>query len=464
MALEQGPVGVLVRVDPADPRPMHEQLEQLLRSAIRSGRLAAGTTLPSTRGLSVELGISRGVVTAAYGQLAAEGYLVTRQGAPVRVSDAIQAAPVRPSARALAAPFAYDMRPGPDVSRFPRDRWQRSLREAWRRSPAAALADLDPRGLPELRDALAAYLDRVRGTVTDPELTLVCAGFAQGLSLVCRWLRGNGVERVAVEEPGWHHHRLVAEQAGLDAVPIPVDRGGIDVGALEASGAVAAILTAAHQFPTGAVLARERRAAVLEWAERGDRLIIEDDYDSELRFDGVAVGALQGLAPERVLYIGSASKRLAPGLRLAWMLLPSWLTWPLVSAKSIEDSGSEVLGQMALADFIARGELDRHLRRMRLLYTQRRQTLLTELARRLPALRPHGEPAGVFELLSLPSSIDEASLLETAARSGVGLDGLSLHRAADRGPPGIVVGYAGMSEAALVQAVERLADAFTAVG
>jgi GntR family transcriptional regulator/MocR family aminotransferase len=165
-----------------------------------------------------------------------------------------------------------------------------------------------------------------------------------------------------------------------------------------------------------------------------------------------------------MLYIGSASKRLAPGLRLAWMLLPSWLTWPLVSAKSIEDSGSEVLGQMALADFIARGELDRHLRRMRLLYTQRRQTLLTELARRLPALRPHGEPAGVFELLSLPSSIDEASLLETAARSGVGLDGLSLHRAADRGPPGIVVGYAGMSEAALVQAVERLADAFTAVG
>jgi GntR family transcriptional regulator/MocR family aminotransferase len=446
-------------VDRADPRPLHEQLEQALRSAIRSGRLAAGSRLPSTRGLSAQLGVARGVVSGAYGQLAAEGYLVMRQGAPVRVSDAIRGAPIRPAARSLVAPFAYDLRPGPDVAGFPRHAWQRSLRDAWRLSPASELGDPDPRGVPALRDALAAYLDRVRGTVADPELLLVCAGFSQGLSLVCRWLRSQGVERIAVEDPGWHQHRLIAEHAGLDVVPVPVDEGGLDVRALEASDAVAVVVTPAHQFPTGAVLTGERRAALLDWAERHDRLIVEDDYDTELRFEGAPVGALQGLAPERVLHIGSASKRLAPGLRLGWMLLPSWLTWGLVSAKSIEDSATEVLGQLALADFITRGELDRHLRRMRLRYAKRRRALLTALLERVPAMRPREDPAGVFEVVDLPAGIDESSLLAAAARRGVGLEGLSWHRSGEGGRGGLLAGYAGLPEPALLQAVRLLADA-----
>jgi GntR family transcriptional regulator/MocR family aminotransferase len=446
-------------VDRTDRRPLHEQLEQRLRSAIRSGRLAAGSRLPSTRGLSAQLGVSRGVVSGAYGQLAAEGYLVMRQGAPVRVSDAIRGAPTRPAARSLVAPFAYDLRPGPDVAGFPRDAWQRSLRDAWRGSPAAELAEPDPRGVPSLRDALAAYLDRVRGTVADPELLLVCAGFSQGLSLVCRWLRGQGVERIALEDPGWHQHRLIAAQAELEVVPVPVDQDGLDVGALEESGAVAVVVTPAHQFPTGAVLARDRRGALLDWAERHDRLIVEDDYDTELRFEGAAVGALQGLAPERVLHIGSASKRLAPGLRLGWMLLPSWLTWPLVSAKSIEDSATEVPGQLALADFVARGELDRHLRRMRLRYAKRRQALLAALSERLPALRPRDDPAGVFEVIDLPPGMDESSLLAAAARRGVGLEGLSWHRSAAGEAGGLLAGYAGLPEPALEQAVRLLAEA-----
>jgi GntR family transcriptional regulator/MocR family aminotransferase len=253
---------------------------------------------------------------------------------------------------------------------------------------------LDPRGVPELRDALAAYLDRVRGTAADPELLLVCAGFAQGLSLTCRWLRSHGVERIAVEDPGWLPHRLIAEQAGLEVIPVPVDEAGLDVAALEGSDAEAIVVTPAHHFPTGAVLAPGRRASLLEWAERDDRLIVEDDYDTELRFHGVTVGALQGLAPERVLHIGSASKRLAPGVRLGWMLLPSWLTWPLVSAKSVEDSGTEVLGQMTLADFISRGELDRHLRRMRLRYASRRSALLEMLCELVPTPRTREDPRG----------------------------------------------------------------------
>jgi GntR family transcriptional regulator/MocR family aminotransferase len=464
--MQNGPVDSrLVAVDRADPRPLHEQLERALRASIRSGRLAAGTRLPSTRGLSAQLGVSRAVVTAAYTQLAAEGYLVTRQGAPVRVSEAIRGAADRPAARSLVTGFAYDLRPGlPDIAGFPRSRWLHALTAAWRRAPAALLANPDPRGIPELRDALARYLDRVRGAAADPELMLVCNGFTQGLSLTCRWLRSYGVERIAVEDPGWHPHRLVLEQAGIVAVPVPVDGDGLDVAALVATDAAAVVVTPAHHFPTGAVLARDRRAALLEWAERHDRLIIEDDYDAELRFDGMAVGALQGLAPERVLYIGSASKRLAPGLRLAWMLLPSWLTWPVVSAKSVEDSGSEVLGQLALTDLIARGELDRHLRRMRLRYAARRVSLLAALGERLPAAVMGDDRAGLHELVLLPASVDEPSVLAAAARRDVGLEGLSWHRHTADGPAGLLIGYANQPEPALEQAVRRLAEAVTEVG
>jgi GntR family transcriptional regulator/MocR family aminotransferase len=463
---DTGPVGgPLLAVDSDDARPLHEQLEQALRAAIRSGRLGAGARLPSTRALSGELGISRGVVTAAYAQLGAEGYLVTRQGAPVRVSEAIRGAVARPAARSLTPGFGYDMRPGlPDLAGFPRDRWLRSLTAAWRRAPAAILGDLDPRGVPELRDALAAYLDRVRGTVADPELLLVCAGFAQGLSLACRSLRSHGVDRIAVEDPGWHTHRLIVEQAGLTAVPVAVDEHGLDVRELEDLEAEAVVVTPAHQFPTGAVLARDRRAALLEWAERNDRLIVEDDYDTELRFDGIAVGALQGLAPERVLYIGSASKRLAPGLRLGWMLLPSWLTWPLVSSKSVEDSGSEVLGQLALADLIRRGGLDRHLRRARLRYAARRRALLAALREHVPAVVVGADPAGLHEVLHLPAALDEPSLLAAAARRSVGLEGLSWHRHAADGPAGVLAGYANLPEPSLEEAVRRLAQAVTEVG
>ena len=194
----------------------------------------------------------------------------------------------------------------------------------------------DPRGVPELRATLADYLGRVRGATADPEHVIVCTGFRQGLSLTCRWLRASGIEHVALEDPGWHAQRLIVEDAGLTVAPIPVDDEGIDVAALEASGADAVVVTSAHQFPTGAVLAARRRAALIEWADRGDRLIIEDDYDAELCSE--RVGALQGIAPDRVLYIGSASKRLTPGMRLGWMLPPSWLSWALITAKAIEDA------------------------------------------------------------------------------------------------------------------------------
>jgi GntR family transcriptional regulator/MocR family aminotransferase len=451
---------LLVELDRTAELPLHEQLERSLREDIRRGRLPAGTRLPSTRGLATELGVSRGVVTEAYGQLGAEGYLETRQGAAVRVAKAVRATVPRAPARSLMPSFPYHFHPGlPDLAGFPRDRWLRSLRAALGESPLDAVGYGDPRGAPGLREALSDYLGRVRGTAADPENMLVCTGFMQGFSILCRWLHGQGLERIAMEDPGWHVHRLIAEQAGLRTVPVPVDEQGLDVQQLAGSGARAVLVTPAHQFPTGAVLSRERRAQLIEWAEDGERLIVEDDYDAEFRYDRVALGALQGLASERVLYIGSASKRMAPAMRLGWMLLPSWLAWQLISAKAIEDGGSESIGQLALCDFIVRGELDRHVRRMRLRYQARRDALLTALARWLPDGRASGTPAGLFELVELPADANEPALLTAAAARGVGMEGLSWHRYSHGGTPGILLGYGNLPEPAIEQGVRLIAEA-----
>ncbi|HEY7950518.1 MAG TPA: PLP-dependent aminotransferase family protein [Solirubrobacterales bacterium] len=462
MTRSTGPVavaGLLLRLDREAETPLHEQIERSVRADIRAGRLVAGTRLPSTRSLAAELGVSRGVVSEAYGQLAAEGYLLAGQGAPTRVALTVRAQATRPPARSLQPSFAYRLDPGlPDLAGFPRDRWLRSLRSAWRQAPIDAVDYPDPRGVPSLREALAEYLGRVRGAAADPENLIVCTGFSQGLSLIARWLRDRGVERVALEDPGWHTHRLILEQAGIEVVPIAVDDEGLRVEDLEATDAAAVVVTPAHQFPTGRVLSSERRAALIEWAERGERLIVEDDFDAELRYNRAGVGALQGLAPERVAYIGSASKRLVPGMRLGWMLTPSWLGWPLISVKTIEDRGSETIGQLALQDFIARGELDRHLRRMRLRYQHRREALMDALARYIPDARIEEGAAGLYELAELPADVDEPGLIGAAADRGVALEGLALHRFKAGGPPGLVLGFGGLPEPAIEQGIRLVAE------
>jgi GntR family transcriptional regulator/MocR family aminotransferase len=451
----------LVELERDAELPLHEQVERSIRESIQAGRLAAGARLPSSRELAAELGISRGVVTEAYSQLAAEGYLLSRQGAPVRVARTVRTSDERPPAHSLLPGFPYHFHPGlPDLAGFPRDRWLRSLRAAWRQAPLDAVGYPDPRGVPALRQALTEYLGRVRGVAAEPEQTLICTGFAQAFSLLCRWLAGRGVERIALEDPGWHPHRLIVEQAELEVVPIPVDAEGLRVDLLEASAAGVVVVTPAHQFPTGAVLSRERRAALVEWAEAGDRLIVEDDFDAEYRYDGSGLGAVQGLAPDRVAYIGSASKRLTPGMRLGWALLPPWLAWPLIQAKAIEDSGSEAIGQLALHDFIERGELDRHIRRMRLRYQRRRAAMVEALSRHLPQADVCAAAAGLYELVELPEETDEAALVAAAAKRGVGLEGLALHRFNAAGPPGLVLGFACLSEPAIDNGIRLLAEAF----
>jgi len=463
MPAENGPVGstgLLLEIRREGEAPLHEQVERAIRDGVRSGRLAPGARLPSTRALATELGVSRGVVSEAYGQLAAEGYLSIRQGAPVRVARAVRPQRQRGPSPSLQPTHRYRFDPAlPDLAGFPRDHWLRSLRVAWRRAPIDSVGYPDPRGLPALRESLADYLGRARGAAADPEQILVCTGFTQAFSLLCRWLAERGVSAIALEDPGWHRHRLIAEQAGLEVTPVPVDTEGIEVGALAASGASAVVVTPAHQFPTGCVLGSERRAALIEWAEAREGLIVEDDFDAEYRYDRAGVGALQGLAPERVAYIGSASKRLAPGMRLGWALLPSWLAWQLTPAKELADAGSETIGQLALQDFIERGELDRHIRRTRLRYQRRREALLTALAQWLPEAAPGDGAAGLFELVRLPPGTDEAAMEARAAKLGVGVEGLGLHRFAAAGDPALVLGFACLPEPAIERGIRLLGQA-----
>jgi GntR family transcriptional regulator/MocR family aminotransferase len=431
---------VPVGLDRASELPLHEQLETQLREAIQAGRLAPGEALASTRRLAAALGVTRGVVSEAYGQLASEGYLSMRQGAPVRVAASVQRQRPREPARSLLPRFAYDLRPGPDLASFPREAWLRSLRAAWRAAPFDALGEPDPRGVPALREALAAQLARARGAATDPEHVIVCAGFRSAFSVLCRQLREQGAEAVAVEDPGWHPHRLVIEQAGLRVVPVGVDEHGLRIDALGDARVV--VVTPGHQFPTGAPLSAERRAALVEWAAEGERLIVEDDYDGER-------GVLQGLAPERVVLIGSLSKRLAPGLRLGWMLTPSWLTWALTPGLAVEAGGGDVVAQLVLRDFLERGELDRHLRRMRVRYAARRDALLGALP---PGWRA-GTPGGMFVTVDVD---DEQAIIRRAAERGVGLEGLELHRYEPAGPGGLVLGFGALPEPALERALELL--------
>jgi GntR family transcriptional regulator / MocR family aminotransferase len=450
-------------LDRAAGRPLHEQLETALREYVRTGRLPPGAKVPSSRALAQSLRISRGVVLEAYSQLIAEGYLVSSQGAPIRVAamPSIERPPV--PASTLEPPYRHRFDPGiPDLSAFPREQWGRSLRAALRRAPFAALGDGDPRGAPELRNELMAYLGRVRGAAPEPEHTVVCSGTTQGFMQLCGVLRERGVERIAVEQPGWNRHRAVAEGAGLEPVGIGVDEQGLSVDELAESGCEVVVVTPAHQFPTGAVMSSERRAALLEWAEDEDALIVEDDYDSELRYDRVPVGALQGLAPERVLQLGSLSKRLAPGVRIGWMLSPSWLSGALTYAQGLAGAAPPALEQLALADFLARGELDRHLRRMRLRYRERRRAAIEQVSRRLGGARPVGVAAGLYVLVLFARGTDEHAVLRAAAAAGVALEGLSAHGGGDD-RPGVVLGYASRSIPEIESGLGSFAHALTGI-
>ncbi|SHL68925.1 MocR-like pyridoxine biosynthesis transcription factor PdxR [Actinacidiphila paucisporea] len=420
-------------------------LARALRAAVSAGRLPPGTRLPPYRSLAADLGMARNAVADAYAELVAEGWLTARQGSGTRVADRAAPAPAPDPPPAPAPRPAFDLRQGvPHTGSFPRTSWLAASRRALTAAPNDAFGPGDPRGRIELRRALAGYLARARGVRTSPERIVVCSGVAGALRLLATVPQVRSAP-VAVEAYGLPHHRRLLTAAGLRMLPLPVDGRGADPAGLAASGAASVLLTPAHQFPTGVALHPDRRAAAVGWARAAGGLVLEDDYDGELRYDRQPVGAVQGLDPERVAYLGSASKSLSPALRLGWAALPTHLVDAVVAAKGEREPTVSALDQLTLADFIESGGYDRHLRGMRQRYRRRRDQLAAVLAEQAPHIEVTGIAAGLHAVLRLPPGT-EAAVARAAAFQGLAVEALAGFRHPDAPPDtgrdGLVIGYA----------------------
>ena len=449
--------------------PRHVRLELAVRDAVATGRLPSGAALPPSRLLAASLGVSRWVVTEVYGRLAAEGILDARTGSATRVAASVGITAPRPApepAAVLRRP-RYDLAPGvPDLRHAPRALWLRAMSEALAETPDAELFRLDG-DVPAARVAVAAYLSRSRFARTDADAVVVTHGAADGMRRVARTLRGLGHTALLVEDPSWHRMRQVAAAEGIASVPVRVDEHGIDVAALAAAslrtGARAALVTPAHQFPTGVPLSAERRERLLAWARGCDGVVIEDDYDAEFRYDRRPIGALQAMAPDRVVLAGSLSKTATPALGIGWLVLPSWLR------DGVRDAGSaapSTFDQLALARFLAAGSLDRHLRGARARYRRRREALLAALGRALPECRVSGMAAGLHVVLDLPPGVRAADVVRVAEGRELGLTDIRRYRVSPDvpAPERLVLGYGDLADPLVDEAVRLLATAVHEVG
>ena len=453
-------MALLVSLDRASEDPLHVQLERQLRSGVQTGRLSAHTLLPSTRSLAADLNLSRGVVVEAYEQLIAEGYFQAEAGSGTRVAALRTEASRRATAEPARPAPRYDFQPGtPDVLSFPRRAWFASLRRAFASAPAEAFLYPNPRGPLATRAALAGYLGRSRATVGQADCIVMCNGFLQGVDLVARLLKARGVRHVAVEDPGFGKLAALFRALEIAVHPIPIDAHGLVVERLHATPAAAVFATPVHQFPTGAGMSAERRTALLAWAQARDALIVEDDYDAEYRYDREPLGALQGMAPDRVIYIGTGSKILSPALRLGWLLASPALAGELAALKLRADGGSSIVDHLALADFVNAGELDRHLRRMRQIYRRRRDLMVEALGEHLPELEVGGMRAGLHLMVNLPGHVDEAALVARAREQSIAVFAASDYRvrpAPDE--PAMVLGYGCAVDSQIGRGIKRLAQ------
>jgi GntR family transcriptional regulator/MocR family aminotransferase len=454
-----------LHLEPGGTGGRRASLEHALRDAVRSGRLRPGERLPSSRTLAVELGLSRGTVCAAYDQLVAEGHLVPRRGAGTVVATVQRASGVPVPSERPSEP-ALDLRPGtPDVTTFPVTTWVRATRRALSSAPSAAFGYGDPRGRVELRTALAGYLARTRGVLVSPEQIVVTTGCQQGLSIIAEVVHEAGTRTVATEDPGLPFHRDLLVRQGHELVPLPVDDHGARTDLLTTHpwaevGAV--LVTPAHQYPTGSTMHPTRRHALASWARDRAGWVLEDDYDGEFRYDRQPVGALQGMAPDRVVYLGSASKTLGPAVRLGWMVVPPALVDAVVETKKLVDHQTGAPGQLALADLIERHDYDRHVRSCRLHYRRRRDALEQALASVNPGEGPltRGISAGLQTLVGLPKGgPTEREVLRRADSRGLALTGLAGHwHGPVRRPGGVVVGFATPAPHSFRAALDALVD------
>lgn len=447
---------------------LSRQIQDAVKEKVRNKILLPGVPLPSSRLLAQDIGVSRSVVVEAYEQMTAEGYLEAVQGSGTRV--ATQPVIAEGQASTLTSqplPAArWDLSVGAtDINNFPGQDWLSCYQRAVQSPGIEKLTYPPVAGTSALRLELASYLGRVRGVRADPAHTMVTMGFAQGLGVVCRTLLRMGIDQIAVEDPGSRKQFQFIRDVGLPPVPVPVDHDGIDVEALTRSGARAVLVTAAHQFPTGVTMSTQRREALLRWAEDVDGVVIEDDYDTEFWFDQrERPPAMQGSAPERVIYGGSLSKVLAPGLRIGWLAVPPWLFDAVEHTRASSDQGSDTLTQLAVADFLRAGLLDRHLRRLRPRYRSRLETLTQAVQRHLHGARIVGSAAGRHIYVELPASVDEAALVDAALHRSVRLHGGRHFRLDERhggtARPALVIGYSAVRPSEINEAVARIGESY----
>lgn len=471
--------------DPAHQAlPRHVRIQRAIRQLILDGALDAGRPLPASRALARSLGVSRDTVEAAYGQLHAEGFIERRVGSGSFVSAQALRVPRRPPslrpgqpAAALsqrgsamlagggvresltARPFA----PGiPETRNFPLAVWERLQRQVLKEHGARALAHCHPQGMESLRQAIADYINLERGARATPERILVLTSSQQALSLCAMVLLDVG-ERICVEDPVYHGARKAFGAAGLDCVPIPLDGDGMQVGHLDAvANARAVFLTPSHQFPSGTTLSLARRLGVIDWARRQQAWIIEDDYDSEFHYAGKPTACVQGLDEEqRTIYIGTFTKSLFPGLRIAYMLLPPALVAPMTVARSLQDGHNATIAQLTLARFIEGGHFGAHVRAMRSVYAARRDRLARLVEEHLGDFVAAAVPAGGMQMpCFLRAGIDEAQALTAAQRAGIELLGLGPLSGSGGGRPGFLMGFAAYTPDEMEKAARTLAAVF----
>lgn len=440
-------------LDPSGSR--RAALSTALRDAVRSGRLEPGVALPSYRALSADLGLARNTVAETYAELVAEGWLTARRGSATRVAHRAQPAPVAGASREADPRPAFDLRPGrPDPTSFPRSVWLASARRAINAAPSDAFGPGDPRGRIELRTALSDYLARARGVRADPQRIVVCSGFSQALTMLSDTAPAGPV---ALESFGLPFHRSIIERSRT-TVALGVDDEGCVADELDSTAASVAILTPSHQFPTGVVLNPARRTAAVQWARDTGGTVIEDDYDGEFRYDRKPIGAMQGLDPERVMYVGSVSKSLSPAVRIGWMVVPERLLDAVIAVKGVREATVSTADQLTLAEMIVSGRYDRHVRTMRMRYRARRDLLQRSLTQHRPEVVITGIDAGLQAVLALPPG-REAEVSARAARIGLAMEGLSTFRhpaAEDAVYDGLVVGFSAPTEHAYPETIRAL--------
>ncbi|MFC5286081.1 PLP-dependent aminotransferase family protein [Actinokineospora guangxiensis] len=463
MRSRAGSLDLLLELDMAacPPRARRATLAAHLRAAVESGRLRPAATLPSSRVLAQELGVSRGTVVDAYGDLVAEGYLSARPGGSTTVTERRE----HPAAPEDAVrPPAIDLRAGAaDLASFPFAQWSAASRAALAATPGSGLDYPPAAGAASLRGVLADYLARTRGVLASAERVVVCCGASHALAVVVDALVAAGRRRIAMEDPCLPRHREIAAARGAEIVAVPVDADGVRVDAVAAADPDALLVTPAHQYPMGVALHPERRAALAAWAREHDRLVVEDDYDAEFRHDPGAPGALHALAPDNVAYLGTLSKTLAPGLRLAWLVLPEPLVRPVVEAKRRSGAENSVPDQLAFAELVRSLRYDRHLRRMRAVFRRRLDRFTAALAAGVPHLPVTPISAGLHFVVGFPGAgPTEEAVLRAAARRGLKLHALGPCWHGEARSEGVVVGFGRPPEPAVDGAIGALVEVLLA--